>query len=72
MANDISFEENVTILLERIPFIRNLFSQAELRKARNFVFNIELKNPLKQSVHKAYTLQEKCFVLLTSSMRHPN
>ena len=46
MANDISFEENVTILLERIPFIRNLFSQAELRKARNFAFNIGLKNPL--------------------------
>lgn len=66
MANDISFEENVTILLERIPFIRNLFSQAELRKARNFVFNIGLKNPLKQSAHKAYTLQEKCFVLISN------
>lgn len=66
MANDISFEENVTILLERIPFIRNLFSQAELRKARNFAFNIGLKNPLKQSVHKAYTLQEKCFVLISN------
>ena len=61
MANDISFEENVTILLERIPFIRNLFSQAELRKARNFAFNIGLKNPLKQSAHKAYTLQENGF-----------
>ena len=66
MTNDISFEENATILLERIPFIRNLFSQAELRKARNFVFDIGLKNPLKQSVHKAYTLQEKCFVLISN------
>ena len=66
MANDISFEENVIILLERIPFIRNLFSQAELRKARNFVFNIGLKDPFKQSVHKAYTLQEKCFVLISN------
>lgn len=66
MANDISFEENVTILLERIPFIRNLFSQAELRKARNFVFNFRLKKSFQQSVHKAYTLQEKCFVLISN------
>lgn len=66
MANDISFEEDVTSYLKRIQLIRNLFTESELRQAMTFEVNIGLRDFPNQKDHKAYSLQEKCFVLISN------